>query len=179
MKAAGLVFMAVLGCLAQTFPAEGAGYGKCRDRPEQPTELTIKALGIVNMPVGSQDADRKSGPIWDLCVSARPGEGKPMVMAGHDVTDVPGYHGHGPFRYLSLIKGGYLAKIKWKGIWRTYRFVGAPTARPQSEDYALAPPGVESVSFYTCYPPHTRNSYLWAVAVLVGNEKKAAGSSLR
>jgi hypothetical protein len=54
-----------------------------------------------------------------------------MVIDAHDVTPVPGYGAHGPFYRLYTIRPGDLAKIKWKGVWRTYRFVTHPFAKPQ------------------------------------------------
>jgi len=97
--------------------------------------------------------------------------GLTMVIDAHTVTPVPGYGAHGPFYRLYLIKPGYLAKIKWNGVWRTYRFVSKPTPYPQTPRSEIDKPiknfGVEVVYFRCCWPRYTRNDYLTVRAVLV------------
>ena len=99
------------------------------------------------------------------------GKGLTMVIDAHDVTPVPGYGAHGPFYRLYLIKPGYLAKIKWNGVWRTYRFVAKPRPYPQRPPSEVNKPiksfGVETVYFRCCWPRYTRNDYLTVRAVLV------------
>jgi len=97
--------------------------------------------------------------------------GLTMVIDAHNVTPVPGYGAHGPFYRLYLIKPGYLAKIKWNGVWRTYGFVTRPRAYPQRPKSEVDKPiknfGVEVVYFRCCWPRYTRNDYLTVRAVLV------------
>jgi hypothetical protein len=133
--------------------------------------LTIKFLHIVYKPIRPRACDLAYGPIWDGGYATRPGMGLTMVIDAHDVTPVPGYGAHGPFYRLYLIKPGYLAKIEWNGVWRTYRFVTKPTPypqRPQSEvNKHIKDFGVEVVYFRCCWPRYTRNDYLTVRAVLV------------
>jgi hypothetical protein len=158
--------------MAFATPSESASQG-CAARAASPhtARLTIKALHIRNKPIGTRACDLARGPIWDLAYKTRPGMGLTMVIDAHDVTPVPGYGAHGPFYGLYRIKPGYQAKIKWNGVWRTYRFVGKPTPHPQRPQSAVNKPikswGVETVYFRCCWPRYTRNDYLTARAVLV------------
>ena len=133
--------------------------------------LTIQALHIVDKPIRSRACDLAYGPIWDVAYATRPGMGLTMVIDAHDVTPVPGYGAHGPFYRLFVIKPGYLAKVKWNGVWRTYRFVSRPRPypqRPRSQvNKHIKDFGVESVYFRCCWPRYTRNAYLTVRAVLV------------
>lgn len=165
---------AVAGLAAMLFatPSGIAGRG-CVAHPVSPhaARLTIKALHIVNKPIRPRACDLEFGPIWDLAYKTRPGMGLTMVIDAHDVTPVPGYGAHGPFYRLSEIKPGYVAKIEWNGVWRTYRFVGKPRPYPQQPPGEVNKPikstGVETVYFRCCWPRYTRNDYLTARAVLV------------
>jgi len=138
-----------------------------------PALLTIRALHMANQPVRTRCGDLARGPIWDLGFAARPGDGLTMVIDAHDVTPVPGYGAHGPFYRLYTIKPGDLAKIRWKGVWRTYRFVTRPFAKPQRLRNGAANLNPikawqgEVVYFRCCWPRYTRNDYLYARAVLV------------
>ena len=135
--------------------------------------LTIRFLHILNKPVRTRACDLARGPIWDVGYATRPGMGLTMVIDAHDVTPVPGYGAHGPFYRLYTIKPGYLAKIKWHGVWRTYRFVSRPFAKPQrlenggANNKPIRAWRGEVVYFRCCWPRYTRNDYLYARAVLV------------
>ena len=133
--------------------------------------LTIKSLHIIYKPIRTRVCDLARGPIWDAGFATRPGMGLTMVIDAHDVTPVPGYGAHGPFYHLNQIKPGYLAKIKWNGVWRTYRFVRRPQPFPQRPPSAVDKPiknfGTEVVYFRCCWPRYTRNDYLTVRAVLV------------
>lgn len=146
-------------------------------RSGHPALLTIKALHISNKPIRPRCADLARGPIWDLGWAARPGDGLTMVIDAHDVTPVPGYGAHGPFYRLYTIKPGQLAKIKWHGVWRTYRFVTRPFAKPQLlrngavNDRPIKNWRGEVVYFRCCWPRYTRHDYLYERAVLVTPER--------
>jgi hypothetical protein len=133
--------------------------------------LTIKFLHIVDKPIRTRSCDLARGPIWDLGYRTRPGMGLTMVIDAHDVTPVPGYGAHGPFYRLFRIKPGYLARIRWNGVWRTYRFVGRPAPHPQRPKSEVDKPiknfAGEVVYFRCCWPRYTRNDYLTVRAVLV------------
>src|SRR5689334_8055341 len=147
-----------------------------KEPPEarHPALLTIRALHMFNQPIRTRCGDLSKGPIWDLGFPARPGDGLTMVIDAHDVTPVPGYGAHGPFYRLYTIKPGYLARIKWKGVSSTYRFVTHPFAKPQRRENGganLKPIKAwqgEVVYFRCCWPRYTRNDYLYVRAVLVG-----------
>ena len=172
MRAALLIVASGLASIVMATPSVGAGSG-CPARPasKNTARLTIKFLHIVDQPIGTRDCDLARGPIWDLAYKTRPGMGLTMVIDAHDVTPVPGYGAHGPFYRLYQIKPGYLAKIKWNGVWRTYRFVATPRPypqRPASEvNKHIKSFGAEVIYFRCCWPRYTRNAYLTVRAVLV------------
>ena len=148
----------------------GSAVQGCRSFPvsRHTARLTIKSLHIFDKPIRTRSCDLARGPIWDVAYRTRPGMGLTMVIDAHDVTPVPGYGAHGPFYNLYRIKPGYLAKIKWNGVWRTYRFVRRPEAFPQSElDKPIKNFRAEVVYFRSCWPRYTRNDYLTVRAVLV------------
>ena len=138
-----------------------------------PARLTIRALHILNKPIRPKCADLARGPIWDLAFPGRPGNGLTMVIDAHDVTPVPGYGAHGPFYRLDTIKPGQLVKIKWGHVWRTYKFVTRPFAKPQLlasgqvNDKPIKNWRGEVVYFRCCWPRYTRHDYLYERAVLV------------
>jgi hypothetical protein len=138
-----------------------------------PALLTINALHIRNKPIRPRCDDLARGPIWDLGWAARPGDGLTMVIDAHDVTPVPGYGAHGPFYRLYTVKPGELARIKWHGVWRTYRFVTHPFAKPQRlgngrvNNKPIKDWRGEVVYFRCCWPRYTRYDYLYERAVLV------------
>lgn len=169
VKAAFLIVAVALASLALATPG-GSAVRACSAPPlgPQTTRLTIKALHIFDRPVYTRTCDLARGPIWDLGYATRPGMGLAMVIDAHDVTPVPGYGVHGPFYNLDRIRRGYLAKIKWHGVWRTYRFVGRPVPHPQSEpNKPIESFGAEIIYFRCCWPRYTRRDYLTARAVLV------------
>jgi hypothetical protein len=172
MKAALLTVAVGLSSLAMATPGGSAVQG-CAPFPlsRHTARLTIRALHIFDKPIRQRACDLARGPIWDPGYAARPGMGLTMVIDAHDVTPVPGYGAHGPFYNLFLIKPGYLVKIKWNGVWRTYRFVSRPRPfpqRPASEvDKPIKSFRVETVYFRCCWPRYTRDDYLTVRAVLV------------
>jgi hypothetical protein len=172
MKAVLLTAAVGLASVVMATPSGVAGQG-CPQSPvsRHTARLTIRFLHIDDRPIGTRACDLARGPIWDVGYAVRPGMGLTMVIDAHDVTPVPGYGAHGPFYRLYLIKPGYLAKIKWNGVWRTYRFVMKPTPYPQRPKGEVDKPiknfGVEVVYFRCCWPRYTRNDYLTVRAVLV------------
>jgi hypothetical protein len=172
MKRAALTVAVGLAWVVLATPSGLAGQS-CPKRPEsrQPALLTIKALHMVNQPIRTRVCDLAFGPIWDGGYTARPGQGLTMVIDAHDVTPVPGYGRHGPFYRLYLIKPGYVAKIRWNGVWRTYRFVMSPTPHPQRPKSEVDKPikafRGEVVYFRCCWPRYTTKDYLYERAVLV------------
>ena len=152
MKLGLTLIVAAVG-LALASPAFGGG------------DLTIKALGFDNKPVGEGTAMLKDGPIWGTPM--RPSATNTVVLAGHDVTPVPGYGSHGPFYNLVTLKKGYLVQIRWKGKLFIYRVVGKARYYPESDDSVVTTGDVGAVWMYSCWPRYTHNGRLWVEAVLV------------
>ena len=174
MKAVPLIAAVALAAMAFVTPSGVASQGCARRVAPHAARLTIKALHIDNKPIRTRACDLAYGPIWDLAYRTRPGMGLTMVIDAHDVTPVPGYGAHGPFFRLDLIKAGYRVRIKWNGVWRTYRFVSKPRPYPQWPQSAVNRPiksyRLESVYFRCCWPRYTRSDYLTARAVLVSKK---------
>jgi hypothetical protein len=194
MRKAALLAIAVVG-LVSLMPVSSSVAARegCAAVPQHAARLTIKALKIVDRPIrgyGMTGCALAYGPVWDPFHPARPGDGESMVIDAHDVTPVPGYdtHGkHGPFYHLNRIKPGYMAKIKWNGVWRRYRFVTYPYARRQclskrvnnkperldgelmcvANDKPIKHYKTEVVYFRCCWPRYTRRQFLYERAVLV------------
>jgi hypothetical protein len=179
MKVA-LLIVALAASLVLVAAAPGAGdiesTGCPRKEPAEarnPPRITIKRLDMFNQPIRTRCGDLARGPIWDLGWPGRPGYGLTMVIDAHDVTPVPGYGAHGPFYRLYTIKPGDLATIKWHGVWRTYRFVTHPFAKPQRlpngavNNKPIKDWRGEVIYFRCCWPRYTRNDYLDERAVLV------------
>ena len=174
VKVLPLIVAVGLASMVLATPSGIAGRGCAGSSASGHTaRLTIKALHILDKPIRTRACDLAYGPIWDLAYKTRPGMGLTMVIDAHDVTPVPGYGAHGPFYRLYTIKPGYLAKIKWHGVWRTYRFVTRPFAAPQlRENGAVNNKPIkawrgEVVYFRCCWPRYTRHDYLYERAVLV------------
>ena len=129
--------------------------------------LTIPRLHIWSMPIyyGWDTIDK--GPFWDKQFDPRPGQGKPFVIGGHDITAVPGYGRHGPFYYLNTLRAGDLVQIRWYGVVYKYRVRARAFYQPESTA-SITLRGVEAVWFYTCWPRRTHNGRLWLEADRVG-----------
>ena len=191
MKTALVIAAAVAASLVPVTSTGAASRG-C-GMPQQPARLTIKALKIFDRPIrnyGLTGCGLAYGPVWDPFRPARPGDGETMVIDAHDVTPVWGYDTngrHGPFYHLNTIKPGYMAKIKWHGVWRSYRFVTYPFAARQcaskgvndnparlngellcfGNDKPIKDFKTEVVYFRCCWPRYTRRQFLYERAVLV------------
>jgi hypothetical protein len=180
MKAVLLTVALGLASMALATTAHGAKGLNGEECPKKepaearhPALLTIRALHMFNQPIRTRCGDLARGPIWDLGWPGRPGDGLTMVIDAHDVTPVPGYGAHGPFYRLYTIKPSDLARIKWNGVWHTYRFVTHPFAKPQRlengrvNDKPIKDWRGEVVYFRCCWPRYTRDDYLYERAVPV------------
>jgi sortase (surface protein transpeptidase) len=154
MKRLALFIAAAVAGLALAVPANS----------EQSALLTIRALGFSDMPIFSGETSTGYGPFWHFTKGARPGQGKVMVMGGHDVTAVPGYGKHGPFYNLVTIKKGYLVVVHWHGKTYTYKFVSKPKWHPESDHYVVVDRGIEAIWIYSCWPRYTHDGRLWVEA---------------
>jgi LPXTG-site transpeptidase (sortase) family protein len=54
----------------------------------------------------------------------RPGQGTTIAVAAHDITPVPGFHGHGPFHDLDALRKGDRISMTWNGKRYAYRVTG-------------------------------------------------------
>jgi sortase (surface protein transpeptidase) len=144
MKSVSLV-VATLAALLLTATASATAF------------LTIPALGIYHKPILTGD-NLDQGPIWDR--STRPGQGKAMIIAGHDVTPVPGYGAHGPFYDVVDMKKGYLLEIEWYGKLFIYRGRANAEYHPAYDRNVVIEQG-ESVWIYSCWPRYTALGRQW------------------
>jgi hypothetical protein len=172
VKAVPVIVAVGLAAMVLATPSSIASGGCAKRAVSRHTaRLTIKRLHIVNKPIRTRACDLAYGPIWDLAYKTRPGMGLTMVIDAHDVTPVPGYGAHGPFYNLYLIRPGNRVRIKWNGVWRTYKFVTKPRPYPQWPQSKVNKPiksfRVETIYFRCCWPRYTRNDYLTVRAVLV------------
>lgn len=127
MKKAIVVFTVGLALLlavaARTAHGGNVATPNCAPGRLHPAVMTAARLHMWNQPIGYSGGYLSKGPIWDPDFNARPGQGQPVVIRGHDVTPVPGYDGHGPFYRLHLMRRGDLVTIRRCGLDYTYRFV--------------------------------------------------------
>ena len=63
------------------------------------------------------------GPVFWPRVG-RPGQGTTIALAAHDVTPVPGFHGHGPFHDINELRPGDRIDLTWNGKRYAYRVTG-------------------------------------------------------
>lgn len=84
--------------------------------------------------------------------TGQPGCDCTIAIAGHRVTPVPGFEGHGPFRWLSLLKRG--ARITLRAGGRTYAYAvsGSRIVSPL-DTTPLDDVGHERLVLSTCTPP--------------------------
>jgi len=81
--------------------------------------ITIPRIGV-NAIIGKSLA---SGPVYWPTVG-RPGQGTTIAIAGHDVTPVPGFHGHGPFHDINQLRKGDRIYLNSHGRRHAYRVTG-------------------------------------------------------
>jgi LPXTG-site transpeptidase (sortase) family protein len=63
------------------------------------------------------------GPIYWPQVG-RPGQGTTVAIAGHDVTPVAGFNGHGPFHDIDRLTSGDRIQVTTHGKRHLYRVTG-------------------------------------------------------
>ncbi|MGZ4358052.1 MAG: sortase [Gaiellaceae bacterium] len=108
-KVSLITAVAVLG-LTFALPADASA--------AQPT-IAIPRIGVAAT-IGTR-LDR--GPIFWPRVG-RPGQGTTVAIAAHDITPVPGFHGHGPFHDLNQLRNGDRIYLTQAGRRHTYRVTG-------------------------------------------------------
>lgn len=88
-------------------------------RRHVPQAISMPTIGVHAL-IGTSLAH---GPIyWDRV--GRPGQGTTIAIAGHDVTPVPGFQGHGPFHDIDQLRKGDPVTITWHGTPHAYRVSG-------------------------------------------------------
>ena len=181
-----------LSTAALAAPSGTAATPSCTPGVKHPAVMTSARLHMWAQPIGYGDGALAKGPIWDPFSPARPGEGKTMVIYGHDVTPVPGYGNHGPFYRLHLMKRGDVVTITRCGVAYSYRFVRKATpwqcsTKRASKDWhrylkgngalICAPNdksiknwGIETLYLRCCWPRHTMWQYMTIRLVLVKSQ---------
>ena len=131
-----LVLLAALALLPALAGAQSNGYYS--------PLIVIPRLGI------DQNAQRTlaTGPVVYYY------DGDTIGIAGHDVTPVPGYDGHGPFRHIELLVKGDAVYVNHV----LYRVVKHAVVRPNST-WVL---NWKGVVLSACYPAYSA-AYRWVV----------------
>jgi LPXTG-site transpeptidase (sortase) family protein len=81
----------------------------------------------------------------------RPGQGTTVAIAGHDVTPVPGFHGHGPFHDIDQLRKGDLIYLTWNGERYVYRVTGHRLI-PSTDMHIADLTRYERLLLTTCWP---------------------------
>jgi hypothetical protein len=186
-----IVVAAGLVLATATLPAHGSitAAPACAAGQLHPALMTVKRLHMRAQPIGYGGHDLARGPIWDPDFNARPGQGRSMVIRGHDVTHVPGYGKHGPFYRLPSMHRGDLATIRRCGVLYTYKYVrnfthwqcSTKSASIDPRRYLKGPGellcftnntpikqhGVETLYFRCCWPRYTMNKFFYVRLALV------------
>jgi LPXTG-site transpeptidase (sortase) family protein len=85
-----------------------------------PTQtIAIPHIGV-NATLGTDLA--RGAVFWPKV--GRPGQGTTIAVAAHDVTPVPGFHGHGPFHDIDRLRAGDRIVMTWNGRRYAYRVTG-------------------------------------------------------
>lgn len=135
--------------LAITLSAVMAGLALASASVASPVpRLVIPRLGMNAVVVSSLSR----GPIFWPGIPGRPGEGRTVAIAGHDVTPIPGFDGHGPFRYLTSVRLGDRITVVWRGRRHVYRVTSIAVVPAWASDLA-DDLGHERLLLSTCTPP--------------------------
>jgi hypothetical protein len=183
--------LTALAATAQTSRGSTAATPACTAGKPHPAVMTVPRLQMWKQLIGARDNESSlaKGPVWDWNFSGRPGQGKTMVIDGHDVTPVPGYGEHGPFHGLPSMRRGDLATITRCGVQYTYKYIRNFTHWQCATKKASLDPrrfwhgrgalvcftnnspikqyGVETLYFRCCWPRHTMNQFFYVRLALV------------
>jgi sortase A len=128
--------------------------------------LAIPTLGIRTVVrEGTGEAVLARGPGF-YAGSGRPGCGCTIAIAGHRVTPVPGFDGHGPFRWLNRLVRGARIYLRIGGRTTVYAVSGSEVLSP-SDVAPLADIGHERLVLSTCTPPFSATYRLVVFALPV------------
>ena len=81
--------------------------------------ISIPKIGV-RATIGTNLA--RGAVYWDRV--GRPGRGTTVAVAAHDVTPVPGFHGHGPFHDINRLRRGDRIAITRAGKRHAYKVTG-------------------------------------------------------
>jgi LPXTG-site transpeptidase (sortase) family protein len=81
--------------------------------------ISIPTIGVTAT-IGTSLA--RGAIYWDRV--GRPGQGTTVAIAAHDVTPVPGFHGHGPFHDIDRLRKGDRITVSRGGKRYAYRVTG-------------------------------------------------------
>jgi len=88
-------------------------------RTVRPQTISIPKIGVSGV-IGDSLG---RGPVYWPMVG-RPGQGTTVAIAGHDVTPVPGFGGHGPFHDINRLVRGDRIFVTSHGRRHAYRVTG-------------------------------------------------------
>jgi LPXTG-site transpeptidase (sortase) family protein len=136
LKVSLITAVAVLG-LTFALPADASA---------APPTIAIPRIGVTAT-IGTR-LDR--GPIFWPRVG-RPGQGTTVAIAAHDITPVPGFHGHGPFHDINQLHNGDRINLTQAGERHTYRVTGQKLVLATNVHIADLT-SYERVLLTTCWP---------------------------
>jgi LPXTG-site transpeptidase (sortase) family protein len=90
------------------------------------------------------------GPVFWPKVG-RPGQGTTIAIAAHDVTPVPGFHGHGPFHDLDELRKGDRIFLTWRSARHIYHVTGRRLV-PSADMHIADLTRHERLLLTTCWP---------------------------
>jgi LPXTG-site transpeptidase (sortase) family protein len=131
-----------LALLAGLTFAVSAGAANHARRPT----IAIPTIGV-NTVIGDTLA---SGPIYWPAVG-RPGQGTTIAIAGHDITPVPGFNGHGPFHDINQLRKGDRIYLTWQGKRHAYQVTGERVI-PATDLHIADLTHYERLLLTTCWP---------------------------
>jgi LPXTG-site transpeptidase (sortase) family protein len=115
-------------------------------RTDLSSTISIPRIGV-SAAIGDTLA---RGPVYWPSV-ARPGQGTTIAIAGHDITPVPGFDGHGPFHDINRLRKGDLVTIRWHGARHGYRVTGYRVL-PSTDLHIADLTRHERLLLTTCWP---------------------------
>ena len=112
----------------------------------QTQRISIPKIGVSAV-IGDSLA---RGPVyWPLV--GRPGQGTTVAIAGHDITPVPGFHGHGPFHDINHLRKGDLVYVSRGEVRHRYRVTGTRVI-PATDLHIADLTRYEHLLLTTCWP---------------------------
>jgi len=108
--------------------------------------ISIPHIGVI----GTIGSDLARGPVFWPQVG-RPGQGTTVAIAAHDITPVPGFHGHGPFHDINELRPGDRIYLSWNNTRYAYRVTGHRLL-PSHDMHIADLTRYERLLLTTCWP---------------------------